>query len=164
MSTLYHRTVFRSIATAAAECSTLAGPGTTGSRISGARRFVPGLERCFLSPMLAWQRRWVMHIDDLAARDLRQLRSLKFVQSDPAQFPRWDQVRYFDFANAFPLHIDSARRRDHWRAPHRDGAIYDRSRFVGLGVPRALYRAMMQGTIPPSPQSGVPSARVAPSR
>ena len=42
--------------------------------------------------------------------------------------------------------------------------IYDWSWFVGFGLSGALYWAMMQGTIPPPPQSGVPSARVAPSR
>jgi hypothetical protein len=50
MRTLYHRALFRSIATAAAECSMLAGPATTGLEFLVApARFAPGLERCFLS-------------------------------------------------------------------------------------------------------------------
>jgi NCS1 family nucleobase:cation symporter-1 len=42
--------------------------------------------------------------------------------------------------------------------------IYDWSWFVGFGLSGALYWAMMQGAIPPPPQSGVPSACIAPSR
>jgi nucleobase:cation symporter-1, NCS1 family len=42
--------------------------------------------------------------------------------------------------------------------------IYDWSWFVGFGLAGALYWALMQGRVPPSPQRGVATADIAPPR
>ncbi len=42
--------------------------------------------------------------------------------------------------------------------------IYNWSWFVGFGLAGAVYWALMQGRVPPSPHPGIAEARVAPPR